>query len=318
MGVREGMRRKLIVVTLALFFMIAPIVGAQSKQGQGLEISPPLSEIKANPGQTVVTKLKVRNVTSETLVVKAEVNDFTAAGEDGQPKLLLEEGEVSPYSIKDWITTISELTLAPKEQESVTIKMAVPNSASPGGHYGVVRFTGSPPGLEDSGVSLSASIGTLILVNISGDVTEQATIEEVYASQNGAKRSLFEYGPITLVERIKNTGNVHIKPSGTIRVTNMFNREVASYSFNEAGGNVLPDSIRKFEQKLDKKLLFGRFKIQADIVYGSDNKIISDSASFWVIPYKVIAMIIAGIILLIFFIRKYNKFIVRRSKGRSK
>ena len=89
-----------IVLVLAVL-AITPIIHAQqASQGQGLEISPPLAELKADPGQVIQTTLKIRNVTQQTLVVSSEINDFTADGEDGQPKLLLEEGESSPYSVK--------------------------------------------------------------------------------------------------------------------------------------------------------------------------------------------------------------------------
>ncbi len=306
-----------IVLVLAVL-AITPIIHAQqASQGQGLEISPPLAELKADPGQVIQTTLKIRNVTQQTLVVSSEVNDFTADGEDGQPKLLLEEGESSPYSVKEWISTIPEVTLNSGEQKPVTITLSVPGDASPGGHYGVVRFTGTPPGLEGTGVSLSASIGQLILVNVSGDVTESAKIAEIFASQNNERSGWFEYGPITIVERIENTGNVHIKPSGTVRVTNMFGQETASFSLNEKGGNVLPSSIRKFEQQLDKKLLFGRYTIQVDAVYGSDSKITTGSSTFWVIPYKLILMATAAIVLIIFLIKRYNRHIVKKASKKS-
>lgn len=312
-------KRVSAVFLLLIMFLVNPLATAQSNQGQGLEISPPLAELKADPGQTVTAKVKVRNVTRETLIVNAEVNDFTAGNEeDGQPRLLLEEGEKSPYSVKDWITTISEITLKSEEQKPVTITLQVPQNASPGGHYGVVRFTGTPPGVEGTGVSLSASIGALVLVNVSGDVQESAKIVELFTAQNGEKRGFFEYGPITLAERIENTGNVHIKPTGTVRVTNMFGQETATFSLNDRGGNILPASIRKFEQQLDKKLLFGRYKFQADVVYGSDSKILSDSVTFWVIPYKLILMAIAAIIALIFIIKRYNKHIVKKAQNKNK
>lgn len=315
------MFKKISTALLVLFVLvITPLVHAQQAsqgQGQGLEISPPLAELKADPGQTIRTTLRIRNVTQQTLVVSSEINDFTAGGEDGQPKLLLEEGESSPYSVKEWISTIPEVTLKSGEQQPVTITMTVPGNASPGGHYGVVRFTGTPPGIEGTGVSLSASIGQLILVNISGNVTESAKIAEIFASQNNERSGFFEYGPITLVERIENTGNVHIKPSGTVRVTNMFGKETASFSLNENGGNILPSSIRKFEQQVDKKLLFGRYTIQVDAVYGADNKITTGSSTFWVIPYKLILMAIAAIALIIFLIKRYNRHIVKKASKKS-
>ncbi len=307
-------------VLAILLFGLLPLsalttsTSAQQGAGQGLEISPPLVDIKADPGQVIKTQLKVRNVTKETLVVEAEYNDFVASGEDGSPKILLKDEEQSPYSIKDWLSTIPTATLAPRQQQTFDVTITVPKDASPGGHYGVVRYTGTPADAQGSGVSLSASIGTLMLVRVSGDVQESAKITELFSSRDGKKRTLFEYGPIGIVTKIENTGNVHIKPKGTIRVSNMFGKTVQDSQLNSSGGNVLPKSTRKFSQQLNKKLLFGKYKIQADVTYGEENKIISQTASFWVIPYKLVAISLALLALLIFLVTRYNKFIVKRSK----
>lgn len=314
-------RRAVIIFSLLAILLIPNFAAAATQptpaSGQGLEISPPLLDLKADPGQTVKTQIKLRNVTKGPLVTKDEVNDFVSGGEDGQPKLLLDSNEQSPYSIKTWLSTIPSVTLQPGEQKTIPITMVVPQNASPGGHYGVVRFTGRPPELDDTGVSLSASIGTLILVKVSGNVTEQAKISEMYAAKGDKQRSMFEYGPINIIEKVENTGNIHFKPKGTVRLTNIFGKEVASYQLNEKGGNVLPGSTRKFEQTYNKKLLFGRYKAQADVVYGSDNKILSRTISFWVIPYKLILIALAIIVLIVFGIKRYNRYILKKAGKKS-
>jgi hypothetical protein len=310
-------RRRLAALT-ALVLLAVPafstsLVSGQGA-GQGLEISPPLIELNVNPGDVKEVEIYVRNVTRDPLIVGGEVNDFVAAGEDGQPKLLLDESETSPFTIKPWVTNLSKVTIGPQERKAIKATMSVPKDASPGGHYGVIRFTGTPPELEDTGVSLSASVGTLMLVNVSGDVKEAASIAEIYTSQNDKKRNMFEYGPVVLGLRLKNDGNVHFKPGGTIRVTNMLGKEIASFQLNDKGSNVLPQSVRKFEQLLNKKLLFGRYNVTADIAYGSQSTIVSGSKTFWVIPYKLIALGIGIIALLIFLVRSYNRYILKRAQ----
>ena len=295
--------------TLAAAAPAAPSAPA----GQGLEISPPLIDLRVNPGQTLQTQIRLRNVTGETVQTRAQYDDFVAKGEEGQPALLLDSREKSPYSIKDWLSTIPSVTLAPGEQKALAVTIRVPANASPGGHYGVLRFTAAPPEVDQSAVSLSASVGTLVLATVSGDVRERAAVAEVFSARDGKKRSLFEYGPVDIVTRVRNSGNVHVKPSGTVRVSNMFGGETASFKLNEAGGNVLPSSVRKFQSKLDKKLLFGRYSISADVVYGGEQKIITGAGSFWAIPYKLIALGLAIILLLVFGLRGYNRLIVRRA-----
>jgi hypothetical protein len=308
-------RRSIAAISAVTLLLIPALASAaQAPAGQGLEIAPPVISLTANPGQVLHTQMRVRNVTSQTLLARAQYDDFVANGEEGQPKILLDKSEQSPYSIKDWIRTIPAVTLASQQQQTVDITLNVPKNAAPGGHYGVIRFTGAPPDVDETAVSLSASVGSLMLVTVSGNVQEQARIAEISTSQNGKKQSLFEYGPVTITTRVENTGNVHLQPKGTIHVTNMFGKQVGNFQLNQANGNVLPKSIRRFNVTLDKKLLFGRYKAVADVVYGKDSTIITSSTTFWVIPYKLILICLAVVFAIIFLIRRYNRLIVKRAQ----
>lgn len=312
-----------LVATLSLFtLVISNVAGVYAQQaGQGLEISPPVVELNVDPGKTVEFEIRIRNIITEDLIARANITDFVAEGEEGQPKLLLDEdAEPSPYSFKEWVEELPELRLAPQEAKAAKITLNVPQNASPGGHYGVVRYTGTAPDIDATGVALSASIGTLVLINVSGDVVTKANIDEFFSLQNGKRKSFFETGPVTFVERIKNEGSVHVKPLGTLRITNMFNKEVAVLSVNEKGGNILPQSTRKFEQTLEKSRLFGRYNVEANIQYSGQN--LSGTMTFWVIPYKLIAIVLGIIIILIAILRvvlkRYNRMIVRKAQGGNK
>lgn len=91
----------------------------------------------------------------------------------------------------------------------------------------------------------------------------------------------------------------------------MFGKEAGVLTINEKGGNVLPASIRKFEQTLNKKWLFGRYTAEANVQYGGKN--ISESISFWVIPYKLIAIILGVLIVLFIAIRRLLRWYTRRA-----
>lgn len=312
------MLRKIFASSLAtLILLFSSMPALAQTAGQGLEISPPLVEINANPGQVVTFDLRLRNITKGTLVATPEINDFVAQGEDGQPKLLLGQtsGENDPYSVKGWVSALNSFTIVPQEIKTSKITLSVPKDASPGGHYGVVRFTAVAPELKDTGVALSASIGSLILVKVSGNVVEKGKIQEFYVTHNGVRGSMFEGGTVGFVERIKNEGNVHFKPVGTVRVTNAFGKQVGVVTVNAAGGNVLPNSTRKFSQDLGKKRLFGLYHAEVNIQYNGKN--LSDTTSFWVIPYRMIAIAIGILLLLFVLIRKGLKFYANRAVNRA-
>jgi len=320
----------LVITVLALSALIVGFVGtavqvnAQTtgSAGQALEIGPPVINLSADPGSTVTAQISLRDVSASSLVITAQINDFIAGGEDGTPKIILDD-TVSAYSFKSWVSPLSTVTLKPKELKTFTITIKVPKDASPGGYYGVVRFTGTPPDLDGAGVSLAASLGSLILLKVNGDAKEELGIEEFYVSNNSTRGTLFESAPIIFTERLKNTGNIQQQPSGLVTVKDMFGTVVATLPINQPPRDVLPDSIRKFEQPLDEtvignKILFGLYTAELSVTYGTDKQTITSNISFWVIPYTLIGIIIAGAVVaffgLRFLIKRYNRYILKQAK----
>ncbi len=294
--------------------------------GQALEIAPPVITLSADPGKVIKTQINLRDISSTNLVVKGQVNDFVAAGEDGTPKILLDDQDnANPYSIKGWVAPLPDLLMIPKQIKTLPVTINVPADASPGGHYGVIRFTATPPELKGTGVSLSASLGSLVLINVSGNVKESMTVQEFSVSHNGKSGKLFESAPVSFTERIKNTGNTHEQPVGQVKITDMFGKAVGAVNVNLPPRNVLPASIRKFEQPLDSsvignKKLFGKYTANLSFTYGANKQTASSSLTFWIIPYKLIAIIIVilivGFFILRFFIQRYNRRIISRASRR--
>lgn len=298
---------------------VAAQSGANNGSGQALEIGPPVMNLSADPGQTIKTTISLRDISSGNLIVNGQVNDFVASGEDGTPKILLEDSDSNPYSFKRWVSALPELTLKPKEIKNLPVTIRVPANAAPGGYYGVVRFTATAPELKGTGVSLSASLGALILLTVNGDAKESLVIKEFSASKNGKVGSLFQSAPIEFIERLNNTGNIHERPSGVVTITDMFKNKVATLGVNQPPHDILPQSIRKFESSLDStnignKILFGLYHADLSVTYGANKQVITSSMTFWVIPYTLIgigiAVLVGGFITLRFLIRRYNRLII--------
>jgi hypothetical protein len=293
--------------------------------GQALEIAPPVVTLTANPGDTLSSQIQLRDVSTSALTVSSAINDFSAQGETGDPKIDVDNTEVSPYSIKTWVKAFPQLNMKSQELQKLPLIISVPKNAAPGGYWGVVRFTASPPGLDGQGVSLSASLGTLVFVRVNGDAKESMSIEQFYASEPGkdTPATLFESTPLDFVLRIKNAGTVHEQPVSQVKVKDMFGKDVGAVNINLETKNVLPGSIRKFsaplnEGTLGNRMLFGKYTAEITSTYGSgtNKHTVTQKLDFWVIPYRLIVVIVAGLILLFFIvravIRNYNRRITRR------
>jgi hypothetical protein len=326
----------LFALVAGLFVPAANVAAVQSNQpagdsGQALEIAPPVLNLTGNPGQVLKAQISLRDVSNGALRVTGELNDFTASGEDGTPKIIMDDSEPSPYSLKSWVAPLPQLLLKPRQIENLPVTIRIPADAAPGGYYGVVRFTATAPELDDTGVSLSASLGALILLRVSGDVKENLAIEEFsVATPSGTVKNMFESTPLTFVQRVKNNGNIHEQPVGQVIITDMFGKKIAGVNVNLPPRNILPQTIRKFEQPLDKsvlgnKRLFGKYTATVTLTYGDKKQTVTSTKTFWVIPYTLIGVaivaLIAGFLALRFMIRRYNSHIIKqatKAKAKSK
>jgi hypothetical protein len=318
---------------LAFAVAISPIADAitapaqqSASAGQALEIAPPVLQLTANPGEVIQTKIVLRDISSSSLLVTNEINDFTAQGEDGTPKVITDTTEKSPYSIIDWIKPISNLTLKSKQLQNLPVTITVPKNAAPGGYYGVIRFTATAPAIDKSGVALSASLGAMVFIRVKGDAKESMNIEEFYASKDDDRGSFFDSIPIDLIVRIKNGGNVHEQPVGRILITDMFGKPTVNVNVNLEGRNVLPGTIRRFEQPVDKsalgnRVMFGLYTANLTMKYGSSNQTVTKTIHFWIIPWKLILSAIVVLIVLFLLgrmmLKRYNDRLLG-SRGRSR
>jgi hypothetical protein len=220
---------------------------------------------------------------------------------------------------------LPEFTLKPREVNDLALTIRVPSNAAPGGYYAVVRFTASAPGVDGSGVSLSASLGTLVLHRVNGDAKEAMKVEEFSATKNGKANWLFESSPIIFTTRVRTTGNLHEQPTGQVAVKDMFGNALANVNVNLNSNNVLPGSVRRFDAPLDNtvignRVLFGRYTADLKLTYGSDGQVLTASTSFWVIPYRLIGFVILLLVIAFFVIRvalrRYTERVVSRSRSR--
>ncbi len=318
----ESRKLPRILLGLAVFVLVglSPVTvhAVDSSSEKGIGISPSLVELNATRGNVYEVTLKITNVTPTDLVYESSTNDFTSADESGSPHVVLNSTTPSSASIIKWVAPIPKFTLKSHQEKVITAQIIVPANAEPGGHYGVIRFSGQPPELKTSGVGLSFSAGLLLLIRVDGNIAEKASLVSLFSAAGANESWFFESSPINLVTRIQNQGNVHVKPTGSIEVRDMFGNLVATLPVNADKNNILPDSIRRFESKLDGIWMMGRYTATVMLGYGTNGQVISGTTSFWVVPYRLILAILAVIGLIVFILNRiakvYNKRVVERVK----
>jgi hypothetical protein len=300
------MKQRIFAGIVAAVFTLAVTVASSNgvanaqtpSSSAAMAVSPPLFELNANPGQTLEHEIRVDNLTDQPLRLTVDRRDFTAQGEEGQVDLKNSDAEPNDsYSLSAWINTNpTEATLQPRASQVFKFSVAVPLNAEPGGHFGSIIFkTDAKPVEGGTGAAIAQEVGSLLLVKVAGDIEEKATI----ASFSTGK-SLWEGAPITFVSRIENQGNVFFKPRGTITITNTFGREVAKLQLDER--NVLPESIRRLTNEWKPRLTMGHYTATLAVTYGSNNQVITSTTQFYIIPYRLIGMILLAVGVLAFLV----------------
>lgn len=294
-------KRALLFIAAAMTMggAVATIASAQQDQGpaNGFRISPVRSELTIEKGKNESITVTVENPTDIATVAKPIVNDFVASDkENGEPRLILDENAPSPKnSFKKLVGTIPDLELGPKQRKDVNVTISIPADAAAGGYYGAIRFAPSAAG-QQSTVGLTASVGTVVLVRVPGNLTERLDLVQIGAAQNGKIGSFFTKGTVTSVIRLKNSGDIHVQPFGKVLIKNMTGKLVYEYELNNKTprDNILPESTRRFEDELKSKKLFGRYTIEANLGYSQGSgDLISAKTSFWYVPtWALIALLV--------------------------
>lgn len=283
-----------VAVGLCLSFLGAvPQTSHAQTSSRTLTVIPPSFELYANPGDSISDKIRVRNDSTAETSYTIAVEDFKAVGEEGQVDLVDENQSNTTYSLAKWVEPgMNSFSLKAGGEIEIPYTINVPKDAEPGGHYASILVKMGGETKVEGGAAVSSRVGSLILLRVSGNVKEDASVETFATDKN-----YYEKSPVTFDLRVKDSGNNHIKPKGTIVITNLFGQKITELPLN--GLNVLPGAIRKMDTKWEfSATLANRFTATLVATYGEQNKPLSASASFYIFP-KYLAIILGAVVLLI-------------------
>jgi hypothetical protein len=313
----------------------AQAIAATAGSGNALRVSPVRTDLEIKPGNSKTIDVYVTNMSSETVTLHPVVNDFVAGkDESGTPNILLDNKQSAPLrSFKKYVSPLSDFSVKPNEQHNVKVTIAIPATADAGGYYGAVRF--EPANVDSNkNLSLSASVGSLVLVTVPGDLVQQANIASLETRKVDPKTkqesigSFFTGGKnLVGAVRIKNTGNIQVQPFGKVQLKKS-GKVIATYEINntQPRGNVLPDSIRRFEFDISTKATsFGKYTLEANLGYGDKGQLMTASKTFYVVPIPIIITVVVILLLIAFavlvlpkMIKSYNRRIVQKATGAKK
>ena len=285
-------------------------------------VGPGKIELTMNPGDTRTIQMTLANRLGSDRIFSLSEEDFTGSDDLNQPVVLLGDDR-GPYSAKDILgIPLKKLTVPQGEKAFIPITVSIPANAQPGGLYGsvIVSVTskqGSTTPTDSASVATNPIITRLALlffIRVAGEVNTEGQLTQF--SLAGDHSVLWSNDPVKFDLVYKNTGSVHLVPSGTISVTNMFGSPVAQIPVD--AWFAMPQSLRFREVPWSPPFLFGRYTAHAVINRGYGSTTDEADLAFWVIPWKIILLVFIGLALVIAAIRWIVTHVSIVPKKRSK
>jgi ribosomal protein S27E len=208
--------------------------------------------------------------------------------------------------MKDWFSTDSqEFHLQKGENRLVKYTINVPSDANLGGHYGAIFFKTACQDVSDknvvysdkSSLCVSGRVGTLFLASIGGNGVKKGEIERVDAP----RVTFSDHTGFSVA--IKNTGNTHFQPEGTIDVKTFTGAEILHMDVKDK--TLLPDEDYVLSGERARSDGLGIYKISGSIRDGDGNEM---KFQRWVfmLPWKEISVIIVVLGVFYWFRKKFQ------------
>lgn len=306
-------------------------------QAKALTVSPVKIELSAAAGESLVGSFKLTNEQDKEGDYYVSFANFEAQGETGAP--LFTDGN---EGLASWMQLLpSELTsvhLNVGETKEISYQVDVPEDASPGGHFAAIFWGTSSETDESQGVALGAKVGILVFLTVEGGIQEKGGFLE-FDTLNG--ENVFNTLPIGFFYRIQNEGVDRIIPEGNLTIKNILGLNSWQSSINKNQNNVLPTSIRRFEESWEDLSLapvemsflekaehqwqyfaLGYYTAELDVKLGASSEASIATVGFWVLPWQLLIILGVGggssLILLFFLLKSYNHWIIANALNRLK
>jgi len=180
--------------------------------------------------------------------------------------------------IKDWLVLPDkQISIQPGEEKEVAYKVNIPKDAA--GEYNAWFVVSDAKGPEiKMGASIAVRTSIPIYIIVKGTEKYDFEIQNFNA---WIKPSFSSFNII-----LRNTGNVHIRPTGKVKISALDSTQVYEMPFNEVGWGIIEGQNHEYVTKLpDEKILpDGKYKAEFTVKAGTDNKFkeISDEVLFTV------------------------------------
>lgn len=288
-----------------------------------LTVSPISVNLVTDPGQLATTSIKIRNNSESPEFLTLRLATFTANASGDAP--IIRDFENNDPT-KEWLSFSEEsFRVSAGEWKTIQLSFSPPESAALGYYYAVLveRQTET---IAAEGASVISGVPAILVLT---EVRSPLAKKQLELVSFTATKRLYEYLPAEFKVVIKNTGNIQTLPIGDIFIDGQRTNDISIMQLNPAKGMILPGTQRTYtvnwnegfpkfvsernelgeeETKLEwdfsqaDTFRIGKFTATTLFVYDDGERDIptESSVSFWVIPWRLIGIILLILLLDLF------------------
>jgi hypothetical protein len=321
----------LFVLTLGCMGGVTYAQSSVAPPNFNLTTSPVYATLSTKPDQIVSTPIKVQNNATKAVTLHVQLMKFKAYGNDGRAQLLTPDAH-DPSA--KWVSFSTNMVVAqPGIWNTVTMTIHPDQTAAFGYYYAVVFTQTSANGEVPAHVNtVNGSSAVLVLLDVQVPGEKRQLVVSGFKTQH----AINEFLPVKFTAPIKNTGDIYGAPKGDIYITRNHKDTLAVIPVNDDESNILPGSSRTLEATWDdgfpahtvkriggqvvtdkhgqpvmqlnwdasklSKFRFGHYYAHLLLVYnnGIRDVPIEAETSFWVIPWKLLTVVLIVVGLVIF------------------
>jgi len=231
---------KKTLTALILYFLTPGILTA------GISLDPGITELTVKPGTPYEGSITVGNSTDYHLDIKVEPENWL--------KRRGFENHLSEMDPEEWISIPSSFSINAGEEKEIQYTLNIPQDERIQGQLVAMIFFS--PQTESEGISVQNRFGASIYSAIKG--TENIS-SEITSERASSER---------FTVRVKNSGNVHIRPQGYVIIYDLFTDEETRRFPLRAGNPIFPGRSHSFSAPFGEDLPNGRYIAQAVVEYG--------------------------------------------------
>lgn len=297
MSIRSWIR----AAALSLVFLLPMGVSAFS-------VAPGMVDLRIDSGSTGKASIFAINADAEADTYYVRAVPFGTREDQTGPLFDVED----TVGVVSWVQVPSTVDVPARGRTEIPVTVRVPAGTKPGGYYVAVLVSTTPAQVVASAgtTPIQANIAALLFLSVGGTGLEKMALLDLVPEGSVLRDGL--WGSFTY--RLQNQGDVHIVPTGTVRVQDFFGRVIAEGVVNEGQLRLMPQNTRVFTGTLPgvraegfvdavrmqlKQFALGPITVELSLTPGlTPETPLSASFRLWILPWQLLVSVFGSVIVL--------------------